>query len=250
MRSCGKTGMKYSTDKTKTMSMERYSRRIMLPEIGEEGQKKLSLASALIVGVGGLGSPISLYLTGAGIGRLGLIDADVVSENNLQRQILYTEKEIGLPKVECAKRRLQALSSHTQIDTYPELFSKENAFELIKKYDLIIDGCDNFATRYLINDCCMSAGKPYIYGTIGEFFGQVSVFNYQGGMSYRDLFPDEKELTSRPCTINGVIGAVPGIIGCIEASEAIKIITGCGEPLRNRLFTIDVLSMQSEILKF
>ena len=218
--------------------MERYSRQIMLPEIGNEGQKKLSEASVLLVGVGGLGSPISLYLTGAGIGRIGLIDADVVSESNLQRQVLYTE------------RRLQALSGNIQIDTYQEFFSEKNAMSLVEKYDLVIDGCDNFATRYLINDCCVAAGKPYIYGTIGEFFGQASVFNYQGGMTYRDLYPDEQELTSKPRTINGVIGVVPGIIGCIEASETIKVITGCGKPLRNRLFTIDVLSMQSEILEF
>lgn len=230
--------------------MERYSRQIMLPEIGEEGQKKLSLASVLLVGVGGLGSPISLYLTGAGIGRIGLIDADVVSESNLQRQVLYTENEIGLPKVECAKRRLQALSGHIQIDTYPVLFSKENASELVEQYDMVIDGCDNFATRYLINDCCVTHGKPYIYGSIGEFFGQVSVFNYRGGMTYRDLFPDEQVLTSLPHTTNGVLGVVPGIIGCIEASEVIKVITGCGEPLRNRLFSIDIRSMQSEILEF
>lgn len=230
--------------------MERYSRQIMLPEIGEEGQQKLSRASVLLVGVGGLGSPISLYLTGAGIGRIGLVDADVVSESNLQRQVLYTEDEIGLLKVECAERRLRALSGHIQIDTYPVLFSKENAAELVDKYDLIIDGCDNFATRYLINDCCVASGKTYIYGSIGEFSGQASVFNYQRGMTYRNLFPDEKELISRPRTINGVIGVVPGIIGCIEATEAIKVITGCGEPLRNRLFTIDVRSMQSEILEF
>ena len=230
--------------------MERYSRQIMLPEIGNEGQKKLSEASVLLVGVGGLGSPISLYLTGAGIGRIGLIDADVVSESNLQRQVLYREHELGLPKVECAKRRLQALSGNIQIDTYQEFFSEKNAMSLVEKYDLVIDGCDNFATRYLINDCCVAAGKPYIYGTIGEFFGQASVFNYQGGMTYRDLYPDEQELTSKPRTINGVIGVVPGIIGCIEASETIKVITGCGKPLRNRLFTIDVLSMQSEILEF
>ena len=214
--------------------MERYSRQIMLPEIGNEGQKKLSEASVLLVGVGGLGSPISLYLTGAGIGRIGLIDADVVSESNLQRQVLYTEQEIGLPKVECAKRRLQALSGNIQIDTYQEFFSEKNAMSLVEKYDLVIDGCDNFATRYLINDCCVAAGKPYIYGTIGEFFGQASVFNYQGDMTYRDLYPDEQELTSKPRTINGVIGVVPGIIGCIEASETIKVITGCGKALRAR----------------
>ena len=141
--------------------MERYSRQIMLPEIGNEGQKKLSEASVLLVGVGGLGSPISLYLTGAGIGRIGLIDADVVSESNLQRQVLYTEQEIGLPKVECAKRRLQALSGNIQIDTYQEFFSEKNAMSLVEKYDLVIDGCDNFATRYLINDCCVAAGKNF-----------------------------------------------------------------------------------------
>ncbi len=230
--------------------MERYSRQIMLPEIGDEGQKKLSDASVLLVGVGGLGSPIALYLVGAGIGRIGLIDADTVSESNLQRQVLYTEKEVGLPKVTCAKLRLQALSGNTQIDTYQTYFSEENAYDLVKKYDLVIDGCDNFATRYLINDCCVAAGKPYVYGAIGEFSGQVSVFNYQGGMTYRDLYPDENDLTSRPRTTHGVIGVVPGIIGCIEASEAIKIITGCGTPLSNRVFTIDIRSMHSDILEF
>ena len=229
---------------------ERYSRQIMLDEIGEAGQKKLSEASALLVGVGGLGSPVSLYLTGAGIGRLGLVDGDTVSESNLQRQVLYTESEIGMPKVECAQKRLQALSSSIQIDTYPFFLSPENAFSLIQDYDIVIDGCDNFATRYLIDDCCIQSGKPYVYGTIGEFHGQVSVFNYRGGMNYRDLYPDEKELISRPQKTGGVLGAVPGIIGCIEAAETIKIITGCGEPLRNKLFTIDILTLKSDILEF
>ena len=146
---------------------ERYSRQIMLEPIGEAGQKKLSQASVLLVGVGGLGSPIALYLTGAGVGRLGLIDGDVVSESNLQRQVLYTEEEIGRPKAECARRRLQALSSTIEIDVYPYFLTRDNALSIIQNYDIVVDGCDNFATRYLIDDCCRETGKPYVYGTIG-----------------------------------------------------------------------------------
>ena len=230
--------------------MNRYARQTSLPEIGEAGQEKLRNAKVLIVGVGGLGSPIALYLAGAGVGTLGLVDDDQVSISNLQRQVLYAEADLGQPKPLCGARRVQGLNSDVNVEVYPFRLDKKNAGELIRNYDIVVDGCDNFATRYLINDCCVAAGKPYIYGTIGEFFGQASVFNYQGGMTYRDLYPDEQELTSKPRTINGVIGVVPGIIGCIEASETIKVITGCGKPLRNRLFTIDVLSMQSEILEF
>lgn len=229
---------------------ERYSRQIMLEPIGEAGQKKLSQASVLLVGVGGLGSPIALYLTGAGVGRLGLIDGDVVSESNLQRQVLYTEEEIGRPKAECARRRLQALSSMIEIDVYPYFLTRDNALSIIQNYDIVVDGCDNFATRYLIDDCCRETGKPYVYGTIGEFRGQASVFNYRGGIGYRDLYPDEMELTASPSKPGGVLGVVPGIIGSIEAAETIKIITDSGEPLRNRLFTIDVLTLKTEILEF
>ena len=229
---------------------ERYSRQIMLEPIGEAGQKKLSQASVLLVGVGGLGSPIALYLTGAGAGRLGLIDGDVVSESNLQRQVLYTEEEIGRPKAECARRRLQALSSTIEIDVYPYFLTRDNALSIIQNYDIVVDGCDNFATRYLIDDCCRETGKPYVYGTIGEFRGQASVFNYRGGIGYRDLYPDEMELTASPSKPGGVLGVVPGIIGSIEAAETIKIITDSGEPLRNRLFTIDVLTLKTEILEF
>ncbi|MCP9612024.1 HesA/MoeB/ThiF family protein [Coprobacter tertius] len=231
------------------MENKRYERHLLLKEIGEEGQRKLQEASVLLVGVGGLGSPIALYLTAAGIGRIGLIDGDVVSESNLQRQVLYTEKEIGLLKVRCAKQRLQALSSGTEIEIYPDFLAPENAENIIKQYDIIVDGCDNYTTRYLINDTCIKTGKPYVYGTIGEFQGQVSVFNYQNGMTYRDLYPDEVELKSIPKATAGVLGVVPGIIGCTEAAEVIKLITGCGEVLRNRLFTIDVLSMQTQILQ-
>ena len=228
----------------------RYSRQIMLGEIGIEGQRKLAGASVLLVGAGGLGSAIALYLTGAGIGRLGIVDGDTVSESNLQRQVLYTEQEVGQPKSDCARRRLQALSSATQIDVYPFFLTRENALPVIRQYDIVVDGCDNYATRYLLDDCCREAGIPYVYGSIGEFRGQVSVFNYRGGMHYRDLFPDEQGQTSQPKTVGGVLGVVPGIVGAAEAAEVIKIVTGCGEPLRNKLFTIDVLTMQTDIFEF
>ena len=171
--------------------MERYNRQIILPELGESGQEKLKNAKVLIVGVGGLGSPIALYLTGAGVGNIGLIDDDVVSESNLQRQVLYSETEIGLPKAVQAQKRLNALNSQIKIDAYNTRLTKDNAEEIIGKYDIVVDGCDNFNTRYIINDTCVKLGKTYVYGAIRAFDGQVSVFNYQGGKNYRDLFPDE-----------------------------------------------------------
>lgn len=222
----------------------------MLKEIGPEGQEKLLRSSVLLVGVGGLGSPVALYLAAAGVGRMGLVDADVVSESNLQRQVLYSENEVGLPKVECARRRLLALNGSACIETYPTRFTGENADRLVADYDLVVDGCDNFETRYLMNDACVRNGKPYVYGAIGEFHGQVAVFNYRGGFTYRDLYPDERFLTDAPPAVLGVMGVVPGIVGSIEAAEVIKIITGCGEVLRNKLFTIDVLTMQSDLLQF
>lgn len=225
---------------------DRYSRQTMLPQVGIEGQQKLQQASVLLVGVGGLGSPIALYLAAVGLGRLGIIDADTVSMSNLQRQILYRECDIDKPKVACAKERLIALNSTLRVDPYPTLFSSENARQLVEQYDLVIDGCDNFATRYLINDTCVELGKPYVYGSIGEFHGQVSVFNYKGGANYRNLYPNEAKLTALPKSIQGVLGVVPAFIGSIQASEAIKIITGCGEVLRNKLYTIDLLTMQSQ----
>lgn len=230
--------------------MGRYDRHTILKEIGPEGQQKLLDASVLLVGVGGLGSPIALYLAAAGVGHIGLVDSDTVSESNLQRQVLYSEHEIGLLKVECARRRLLQLSSQICMDTYPVRFEPDNASAIAEPYDLIIDGCDNFPTRYLINDLCVRTGKPYVYGSIGEFHGQVSVFNYQGSVNYRDLFPDEQLLTSRKPEVTGVMGVVPGIVGTLEAAEAIKIITGCGKVLSNRLLMIDVLTMQTEILDF
>ena len=227
---------------------EKYHRHILLPEIGEEGQKKLQNASVLLVGVGGLGSAIALYLAAAGIGRLGIIDPDVVSLSNLQRQVLYTQDEVGLSKTACAKRRLQALNPDLQVDEYPFLFDAENAKKIAESYHIVIDGCDNFAARFLMNDTCIALNKPYIFGSIHQFHGQVSVFNYSGGPTYRDLYPDEKSLTASPAKVQGVLGSVPGIIGCIQASEAIKIITGAGEILSGKLFIMNMLTMQTQIL--
>ena len=227
---------------------ERYARQIMLPEVGIDGQKALSEASVLVVGVGGLGSPLSLYLCAAGVGRLGLIDADVVSESNLQRQVLYTEAEVGQPKVECAARTLARHNSNCVIDTYPCFLTRENAEEIISRYDIVADGCDNFATRYLIDDLCARLGKPYVYGSIMGLRGQVSVFNGGRARRYQDLYSDRIKLEARPKAAAGVMGPTPAVVGSMEAAEAIKIITGCGTPLYNRLYSIDLATMESTLL--
>ena len=228
--------------------MDRYSRQHALKEIGIEGQQKLLNSSVLIVGVGGLGSPIALYLVAAGVGRIGLIDDDTVSLSNLQRQVLYCESEVGRSKVECAKLRLNALNSATKIECYNARLNSENADNIVANYDIIIDGCDNYETRYLINDTCVKLERPYIYGAIGEFSGQVSVFNYMGGKTYRDLYPDEERLCSMPRKTIGVVGSIPGIVGTIQATEAIKIITNSGVILSNKLYIIDMLTMNNQII--
>lgn len=232
-----------------TSNLERYERQCMLPEIGPEGQAKLKQAKVLLVGVGGLGSPISLYLTGAGIGTLGLVDDDVVGISNLQRQILYTEGEVGLSKAVQAQKRLQSLNPEVRINAYTLRLGPDNAEKLVDSYDIIVDGCDNFVTRYLINDICLKKNKIYVYGAIRAFDGQVSVFNYPGSHSnYRSIFPNEEEILSMPHPPKGVMGITPGIVGCIEASEVIKIICGFGEILSDKLWTIDLKSMQTEII--
>lgn len=230
--------------------MERYNRQIILPELGEEGQQRLRHAKVLIVGVGGLGSPIALYLTGAGVGTIGLIDDDVVSISNLQRQVLYSEPEVGLSKATQAKKRLEALNSDVKINAYPTRLTKENAADIIRHYDIIVDGCDNFATRYLINDTCVQLGKVYVYGAIRAFDGQVSVFNYQGGPDYRHVFPDEAEMLSLPHPPKGVLGVTPGIVGCAEATEVLKIIGGYGEVLSGKLWMIDLKTMETHLISF
>ena len=232
------------------MNMERYQRQIALPEIGEEGQALLSPARVLIVGVGGLGSPIALYLAGAGVGCLGLVDDDCVSLSNLQRQILYTEQEVGQPKALCAARRLCQLNSSITIHPYPQRLTAEIIDEILCQYDLVVDGCDNFATRFLINDHCAKRGIPYIYGGICGFEGQVSVFPNDGTSrsSYRTLYPDEAATLAMPHPSKAVIGVTPGIVGCVEAAEAIKLICHVGEPLVDRLWTIDLRTMQTYLI--
>ena len=229
---------------------ERYNRQILLSEIGLEGQEKLSKARVLIVGVGGLGSPISLYLAGAGVGTIGLMDGDVVDESNLQRQVLYSEPEVGLSKAEQAGKRLKALNDNIQLDVYAERLTEGNAMEIISQYDIVVDGCDNFATRYLINDTCVALNKIYVYGAIRAFEGQVSVFNYQGGPNFRTFFPDEEEMYQLPPLPKGVMGVTPGLVGCAEANEVIKIICGYGEVLSGKLWFIDLKTMESQIVQF
>ncbi len=224
---------------------ERYDRHIRLSEIGEQGQRKLSQASVLLVGVGGLGSPIALYLAAAGVGRIGLVDGDEVSLSNLQRQVLYKESEVGKSKVMCAAARLGESNAHAVVDCYPFRLDEANAHELISRYDVIIDGCDNYETRYLIDKVCYELRKPYVYGSIGEFRGQVSVFHYGGAAGYVDLFPDKPDTAS---VTSGVMGVVPGVVGTLQASEVIKIITGCGRVLSNRLLIVDLLGMDIRIL--
>ena len=224
----------------------RYDRQTILPEIGEEGQKKLLDAKVLIVGVGGLGSPIALYLAGAGVGCIGLVDDDVVSISNLQRQVLYSEKELGKSKAVCAAERLSALNSEIKIQPYSTRLTEDNARDIIREYDMVVDGCDNFATRYLINDICIEQGKPYIYGAICGFEGQVSVFNFgKRKKSYRDLYPDEEEMKRMPPPPKGVMGITPAVVGSIEATEALKVIGGFGDVLAGELWTIDLRTLQS-----
>ena len=229
---------------------ERYARQTMLPEIGEEGQRRLAASSVLIVGLGGLGSAVAPSLTGAGVGRLGLADPDRVSASNLPRQTLYTESQLGRPKPEAARERLAALSSSTRFDLYPEGLTAANARELVAAYDLVVDCCDNFATRYLLDETCAAVGRPWVYGSIGPFHGQVSLFNGPGGRRYTELYPDREALCALPHAASGVIGPTPGVIGALEAAEALKWLVGFGEPLDGRLLTLDLKTMQTETIEF
>lgn len=227
----------------------KYHRQTLLPEIGEEGQEKLRRAKVLIVGMGGLGCPIALYLCGAGIGTLGLIDDDVVSISNLHRQVLYDETDIGQPKAVCAMRHLQQKNSDIELIAYPIRLTKENAESLISEYDIIVDGCDNHATRYLMSDVCHQLHIPYIYGAIGDFQGQVAVLCYdENAPTYRTLFPDEEAMLTFEAE-KGVIGTTPAIVGSIATNEALKLIVGFGEPLLRKLWTIDLLTLHVQKIK-
>lgn len=229
----------------------RYSRHLIMPEVGMEGQRKLKAASILLIGTGGLGSPLGLYLAAAGIGRLGLVDFDVVDYSNLQRQIIHGTKDVGRPKIQSAQDRLADVNPHVQIDTYEFALKAENALGIVKDYDVIIDGTDNFPTRYLVNDASVLLGKPNVYGSIFRFDGQASVFYPQGGgPCYRCLYPEPPPPGLVPsCAEGGVLGILPGIIGVIQATEAIKLIIGQGEPLLGRLLLFDALKMKFRELK-
>ena len=229
----------------------RYARHIVLPQVGEEGQIKLLESSVLVVGAGGLGSPAMMYLAAAGVGRIGIIDDDVVESSNLQRQIIHSTSSVGEPKALSAKKRLNELNPQVEVDVYVSRLDTENADSMIEKYDIVIDGTDNFSSRYLIGDVCEKLGKPWIFGSIHRFEGQVSTFNFEEGPNYRDLFPVPPPPELAPnCSEAGVLGILPGIVGTIQATEAIKVILGVGEVLRGKLLTIDSLTMITRVLSF
>jgi len=228
----------------------RYSRHLILPEVGMEGQRKLKGASVLCIGAGGLGSPLALYLAAAGVGRIGLVDFDVVDESNLQRQILHSTEWVGKPKLDSARARLLGLNPHIRIDTYEEALTSENALTIFADYDIVADGTDNFPTRYLVNDACVLLGKPNVYGSIFRFEGQASVFGYGDGPCYRCLYEEPPPPGLVPsCAEGGVLGILPGIIGVIQATEVVKIILGKGETLAGRLMLYDALNMKFRELK-
>ncbi|MCC6696861.1 MAG: molybdopterin-synthase adenylyltransferase MoeB [Candidatus Hydrogenedentes bacterium] len=223
----------------------RYSRHLLIPEVATEGQKRLKAAKVLVIGAGGLGSPLGLYLAAAGVGQLGIVDFDVVEFSNLQRQVLHTTPDVGRRKTESAAAHLRAINPEIQITTYDTRISSANAMELIRPYDIVIDGTDNFPTRYLVNDACVLLGKSNIYGSIYRFEGQVSVFAPPAGPCYRCLFAEPPPPGMVPsCAEGGVLGILPGVIGCMQATEAVKLILGIGEPLIGRLLLYDALEMK------
>lgn len=229
--------------------MSRYSRHIILSEIGLEGQDKIAQAKVLVIGAGGLGCPILQYLAAAGIGTLGIVDFDVVEQSNLQRQILFGTSSLGINKAVAAKARLEDLNPTITINVYPERLTNSNALELFRNYDIIVDGTDNFATRYLINDAAIIENKPLVYGAIYKFEGQVSVFNYQNGPSYRCLFPSPpKEGTVPSCSEVGVLGVLPGVIGAMQANEVLKLVLGLGNVLSGKLLCYNALTAQTHSL--
>jgi len=231
--------------------LDRYHRQLIIPAIGESGQELLKQARVLVTGAGGLGSPVLLYLAAAGVGTIGIVDSDKVTVSNLQRQVLYTTVDIGRLKADAAAERASLLNPLIRIISYPVRLTVENVPGLLAGYDLAVDCSDNFATRYLLSDATNHAGIPMVYGAVYQFMGQASVFNYKGGPSYRDLFPEEMHLAvDNQADPPGVIGALPGIIGSVQACEVIRIITGAGDILSGRLLQVDALSLRVEIIPF
>lgn len=229
---------------------ERYSRHLILPEVGVEGQKRLKAAKVLCVGTGGLGSPLLLYLAAAGVGTIGIVDFDVVDFSNLQRQVIHGTSWVGKPKIESAKNRIHEINPFCNVELHEVALSSENALEIVEPYDIVVDGTDNFPTRYLVNDACVLLNKPNVYGSIFRFEGQATVFNYEGGPNYRDLYPEPPPPGMVPsCAEGGVLGILPGIIGVIQATETIKIIIGKGTTLSGRLMLYNSLDMTFRELK-
>lgn len=229
----------------------RYSRHLIMPEVGVEGQEKLKDARVLMIGTGGLGSPAALYLAAAGIGHLGLIDFDNVDFSNLQRQIIHSTKTVGRPKVESARERLSEINPHIKITTYNEMLTKDNILRILPEYDMVLDGTDNFQTRYLVNDACVFLKKPFVYGSIFRFDGQATVFYPGKGPCYRCLFAEPPPPGMVPsCAEGGVLGILPGVIGVIQATEVVKLVIGKGEPLIGRLMLYDALKMNFREVKF
>ena len=228
----------------------RYSRHLIMPEVGMDGQLKLKKARVLLVGSGGLGAPLGLYLAAAGVGRLGIVDFDAVDFTNLQRQVTFGTSDVGRKKLEAARERLGNLNPEIHIDTYETRLTSDNALDILRDYDVVADGTDNFPTRYLVNDACVLLGKPNVYGSIFRFEGQASIFGYPGGPCYRCLYPEPPPPGLVPsCAEGGVLGVLPGIIGCIQAMETLKLILGSGEPLIGRLLLFDALRMRFRELK-
>ncbi len=251
-----KIGIPEGPAKTKpavTLSKEevmRYSRHLIMPEVGMDGQLKLKQAKVLCIGTGGLGAPLGLYLAAAGVGRIGLVDFDVVDSTNLQRQVLFGTSDVGKPKIQAAADRLRNLNPDIQIDTFETHLSSENALDIMKDYDIVVDGTDNFPTRYLVNDACVILGKPNVYGSIFRFEGQITIFGYPDGPCYRCLYPEPPPPGLVPsCAEGGVLGVLPGIVGTIQAAETLKLIIGKGDPLVGRLLLFDALAMKFRELK-
>ena len=230
--------------------LARYSRHLILPELGLDGQRRLKAGSVLCIGTGGLGSPLLLYLAAAGVGRIGIVDFDVVEASNLQRQVIHGTSGVGRSKVQSARDRILELNPHVQVDVYEEALSSENALRILGPYDVVVDGTDNFPTRYLVNDACVILGKPNVYGSIFRFEGQASVFNHGDGPNYRDLYPEPPPPGLVPsCAEGGVLGVLPGVIGTIQATETLKLLAGIGTTLSGRLLLYDALNMKFRELK-
>jgi adenylyltransferase/sulfurtransferase len=228
----------------------RYSRHLIIPEVGVTGQRKLKAARILMVGAGGLGSPIGLYLAAAGVGTLGLVEFDVVDMTNLQRQIIHGTRTVSRPKLESARDRIEDLNPNVKVEGFDTRLTAENALEIVRQFDMVVDGTDNFATRYLVNDACVLTGKPNVYGSIFRFEGQCSVFAAPGGPCYRCAYPEPPPPGLVPsCAEGGVLGVLPGLVGVIQATEAVKLVLGAGEPLVGKLLLVDALRMQFRTLK-